>query len=119
MGLFLDDKIKEWINIPAVLTAKSVTFDKNLKPADESFRGVIQYGVRLPIRSATTPLVTCETGSRERIEGEKPAYWFVSFIFGETIKIKLLTAHIDKKEGIVYGRGYDTNFFKYIIKKKE
>ena len=77
---------------------------------------MIKYGVRLPIRSGMTPLTECEVGSKKKIEGESPAYWFVNY--DQSVKVKLITKSINDKKEIISGIGRDSGIFKYIIRRK-
>lgn len=50
----------------------------NLESKFGNSHGKVLYGVRKPMASQLTPLIECEHGSREKIESEKPNYYFVS-----------------------------------------
>lgn len=92
-----------WLNNPLIMQTKHGNLE-----------GTIKYGVRLPIRPATTPLRECELGSKEKIEGEKPAYWFVND--DKAIKVRLLTKKVE--EHVISGLGEDIKIFRYTIRRK-
>lgn len=66
-----EQKIRAWIGVPARLEAK-------LFPATKYTGGKVLYGVREPIAPATDPFYECEIGSKKKVFGCDPAYWFVS-----------------------------------------
>lgn len=96
-------KLEEWINIPSVMETRHGTVE-----------GTIKYGIRLPIKPATTPLMECELGSRDKVSGEKAKYYFVND--EEALKIRLITKSVS--DNAITGLAYDNTFFRYIIKKK-
>jgi len=77
--------------------------------------GKIQYGVRIPMKPATTPLETAEPEDKKTRYGFKPAYWFI----GDEPGLKVLLREIyevndsEIKANIKDGR-YSTNA---VIKK--
>jgi len=96
-------RLEDWINVPVII-----------KTTQGSAEGMIKYGVRLPMRPGTTPLHECELDSREKVEGQKPGYWFVND--EKALKIKLFTHSVIG--GTISGIGYDTCIIKYNITKK-
>jgi len=98
-------KLEKWLGIPSELTA----YVKGLKP--QSTTGNIKYGIRIPCASGMTPLKEVELGSKERVNRERPDYWFVN---GEqSIKVRLFTARVRDNE--ITGYGIDSGIFKYKI----
>jgi len=95
-------QLESWLNVPVTMEA-----------CNKNVEGMIKYGVRLPIRSALIPLQECDVDSKEKIEGEKPAYWFVND--EKALKIKLFIYKI--KNGEIKGIGKDSDIFKYKIKR--
>ena len=93
---------ENWLNTPLIIETRHGNLE-----------GTIKYGVRLPIRPGNIPLQECEANSREKIEGEKPAYWFVNE--SQSVKVKLLTQSLKKDR--ITGLGKDVGIFKYTIKK--
>ena len=100
-----ESKLTKWLNTPLVLKTKSGNAE-----------GTIKCGVRLPICPGMTPLTECETGSTEKIEGVKPAYWFVND--DQSVKVKLITKNINYEKGTVSGIGKDSGLFKYTIQRR-
>ena len=103
MGILKTRKLENWLNVPAIMRIRK-----------DEFVGILKYGVRIPMKSSTTPLQEYEVGSRERVYGVKPGYWFVSE--DESIKVRLITAR--EKEDELKGIGRDSSFFKYSIRRR-
>ena len=90
-------KIKPWVG-------KSVLLESRM---GDSY-GRIAYGVRKPMAPAYTPLIECETCSREKTEGQRPSYWFVSENpEHEGLKVRLLAyfAHESRIDAVVRDAG--------------
>jgi hypothetical protein len=92
--------IDDFIGVPMMLEALG-----------ESVSGTIKFGVKLPGRPGTTPLVECPTNSQKEIEGQKPRYWFVND--EQSIKVRLDSYAIREHE--IAGIGYDIETFKYVL----
>lgn len=103
----IDEKMQSWIDVPAILEVKSL---------NEKVNGQVQYGVRIPMKPAQTPLVNCKLSSTDRIYGEKPGYWFINNDLA--IKVKLYTKKVNNEKGTITGIGRDTSFFRYLIRRK-
>ena len=97
------DQLEEWINTPLIMDTRYGRLD-----------GEIKYGIRFPLRPATNPLVECELGSKDKIEGEKARYWFVNDERG--LKIRLVTQRVVKSN--LKGVAYDCGLFRYVISRK-
>jgi hypothetical protein len=95
-------RIEDWIGKAVVLGSV------------HSVEGTIKYGVKLPIRPGTAPLHECDLGSREKIEGVRPHYYFVSP--DQSIKVRLITHRVSPAE--IMGLGYDSQLVLYRIRKK-
>lgn len=64
-------------------------------------KGKIHYGIRKPIAPAINPLITVQHGSRTKVEGQRPQYWFVADPEGEYhgLKVRLSYIHsVNEKE---------------------
>lgn len=96
-------KLESWVDIPSVMRTKYGDFEGKLK-----------YGIRIPIKPSTTPLIECEIGSSERIDGERARYWFVNS--DQTVKVKLIAQLVT--DNLINGLGYDSKYFVYTIRKK-
>lgn len=77
--------------------------------------GTIQYGIRIPCAGAMEPLKIVEIGSKEKVDREKPHYYFVGYLPG--YRIRLLTTKI--KEEKITGHAVDMGIFKYNITRKK
>lgn len=101
-----DVRLTNWIDIPAKL-------ETPYGPVD----GTVKYGIRKPIAPGNKPLTEVNPGSREEIDGERPAYWFVSPKQDIKVRLpvkKIKSANQEKVEGV----GYDSSDkFEYMITK--
>jgi hypothetical protein len=106
MAIPTQKRMREWINVPSFLETSLA----------QPVEGKMLYGIRRPIRSSTTPLIECEIGTRERIEGQKPGYWFVSE--NQDVKVRLPIIY-SVNDNNVKAIGYDTGrLFLAIVKRK-
>ena len=72
--------------------------------------GRILYGVRMPIVSQLNPLAECPHGSKKKIQGETPNYYFVSDKH-EGLKTRLSIWFVNNEKILAIGRGAGRVFF--------
>ena len=120
MGIFLTDKLKEWINVPAMLSTGE----------HSDLRGVLKYGINLPVASRL-PIKEYNINKRDRVGLRRTGYWFVATneqTEVENHRLKLLTGHINSAGDIISGVGllgfnsilscFDSpTFVRYLIRK--
>lgn len=94
------NSIEDWLNVPAVLEADE---------SGKRVRGVVKFGVRLPMKPGTVPLEENKT----KFNGLKGDYWFVNE--DQSIRVRLLTYTIEDE---IQGYGYDIEKFKYKIRRE-
>jgi len=103
-------KLEKWIGVPLKLFAEI----KGLCPLESTRVGEIQYGIRIPNAGGMTPLKIVGLDSKEKVDREKPDYWFVNDAVG--YKTRLVTANVREDE--ITGIGINSGIFKYKITKK-
>ena len=72
--------------------------------------GRVLYGVRVPMVSQLNTLRECKHGSKEKIEGERPGYYFVSEEH-EGLKIPLVIYSINSERIMAIGRSAGNIFY--------
>ncbi len=97
------DKMRDWIGKRVLLESES----------REDY-GRILYGIKNN-SSELAQLIECEPGSKERVEGKSPRYYFVSDRFKE-LKIPILNHYVNENEIYAIVKDIDY-FFKARIKK--
>lgn len=97
-------KMEEWLGGNVTLNSKH-----------GSSKGRIAYGARMPMASQLIPFIECEHGSREKIEGERPSYYFVSEQH-EGLKILLVIYAVDRERIKVIARSAGSIFGATLVK---
>ena len=109
-GLRIKASFKHGLNLESWLDVPSI-----LKSELGNVEGFIQYGIRLPIRPGTEPLHRCKVGSKEKVEGQDPQYWFLGK--EESVKIQILAIKYEDKSELVIEAYSSDKFFDATIYK--
>lgn len=92
------ERMKKWLGENVILESRlGISYGK------------ILYGVRKPMTSHLNPLIECEHGSKERVEGEKPRYYFISDEH-KWLKIPLLIYSVNDERIKAIGRSVGSIF---------
>jgi len=70
----------------------------------------------LPIRPGTEPLYRCKVGSKEKVEGQDPQYWFLGE--DESIKIRILGKRYESEQELGIKAYSSDKFFDAKIYRK-
>lgn len=96
-------RIEDWVSIPVILEALG-----------KRVEGTVKFGVRVPMKPGTTPLLECPVESRDLVNGQRPGYWFVND--DEAIKVELLS--YKPQDETLSGLGQDREVFNYVIRRR-